>query len=281
MQRGATPVVSGALADERRLRFVRPHVERGDEPCRALKPSPSIRYTLPVKPLGVLACLVLSVCPAAAVDLDIASYDIEARLDQETCRLTGTETVRWRNAASVATSELWFHLYLNAFSLAVLHHEVAHGSLFLGSFDPEPLKGRTFEDEKDLSKAFFAGYTAIPPFLHEGIGDYALYYHGLYAFWPVLPAPKDILVSLRAAGGFIPLEKLIKESRIFRMRNHKAYSLEAASFIDYCLRAFGPEKLKAWFMDAGSRPDQTFEAVYGMTVAQAEALWLKDLGMSE
>lgn len=170
-------------------------------------------------------------------------------------------------------------LYFNAFSLAVLHHEVAHGLLFLGSFNPAPLRNRTFKGEKDLSKAFFAGYTAIPPFLHEGIGDYALYFHGLYVFWPVLPSPKDILSSLFAANRFIPLQKLLRESLMFRMRNHKEYTLEAACFIDFCLRFYGKEKLKEWLLNAGKKPLQTFEATYGITISRAETLWLKDLGL--
>jgi len=57
-----------------------------------------------------------AVCPAAAQHLDVANYDIEVSLDPETHELRGSESVRWRNTASVPTSELWLHLYLNAFA---------------------------------------------------------------------------------------------------------------------------------------------------------------------
>jgi hypothetical protein len=43
-------------------------------------------------------------------------YQIEAVLDGETKVLEGTETITWTNQSGVATSELLFHLYLNAFS---------------------------------------------------------------------------------------------------------------------------------------------------------------------
>jgi hypothetical protein len=54
--------------------------------------------------------------PAYARDLDIASYDIEVALGPEAHELRATQTVRWRNTTAVAASELWFHLYLNAFA---------------------------------------------------------------------------------------------------------------------------------------------------------------------
>jgi len=71
-----------------------------------------------VKTLGVLVSLILVVLvmPAAAQTLDVASYDIEVALDPKTHELTGTQSVRWRNTTGVATSEIWFHLYLNAFA---------------------------------------------------------------------------------------------------------------------------------------------------------------------
>ena len=43
-------------------------------------------------------------------------YEIQARLDGESKLLTASETIRWTNHSGVATSELHFHLYLNAFS---------------------------------------------------------------------------------------------------------------------------------------------------------------------
>jgi len=43
-------------------------------------------------------------------------YEIRARLDGETKVLEASETLRWTNNTAVATDELQFHLYLNAFS---------------------------------------------------------------------------------------------------------------------------------------------------------------------
>jgi len=46
----------------------------------------------------------------------VASYTIDARLDAEAHRVTGRQTIRWRNPARREVSELCFHLYLNAFA---------------------------------------------------------------------------------------------------------------------------------------------------------------------
>jgi hypothetical protein len=43
-------------------------------------------------------------------------YDITVTLDPVTHRLEGTQRVRWTNRTGVPTSELWWHLYLNAFA---------------------------------------------------------------------------------------------------------------------------------------------------------------------
>ncbi len=54
--------------------------------------------------------------PALSVSADsIASYAIEAKLDTDAHRLTGHETIQFVNRSSAPLSELWFHLYLNAF----------------------------------------------------------------------------------------------------------------------------------------------------------------------
>ncbi len=46
---------------------------------------------------------------------EIASYAIDARLDTDKHRITAHETITFHNASSAPLSELWFHLYLNAF----------------------------------------------------------------------------------------------------------------------------------------------------------------------
>lgn len=45
----------------------------------------------------------------------VASYQLEVRLDAENHIVTGTGTIRFRNPSARPTSELYFHLYLNAF----------------------------------------------------------------------------------------------------------------------------------------------------------------------
>ena len=67
-----------------------------------------------VTSIGLLVLALAS--PLVAQNLDVASYDIEVALDPESHELTASQTVRWRNTANAATSEIWFHLYLNAFS---------------------------------------------------------------------------------------------------------------------------------------------------------------------
>ena len=45
-----------------------------------------------------------------------ANYEIDVSLDPATKRLTGRQTLRWRNTSNDLITELQFHLYLNAFS---------------------------------------------------------------------------------------------------------------------------------------------------------------------
>lgn len=53
---------------------------------------------------------------AVAVPEPTASYDIRVRLDPTTHSLSGRERIGWRNSSSAPTSEIWLHLYLNAFA---------------------------------------------------------------------------------------------------------------------------------------------------------------------
>ena len=64
-------------------------------------------------------------------DVEIVDYEIEVTLDPETHRLEGVETIRWTNRTDVATDELYFHLYLNAFagSRTTFMRELQWGSL--------------------------------------------------------------------------------------------------------------------------------------------------------
>jgi hypothetical protein len=46
----------------------------------------------------------------------IASYTLNAKLDDVAKKIVGKGTLKWTNASSEPTRELWFHLYLNAFA---------------------------------------------------------------------------------------------------------------------------------------------------------------------
>src|SRR4051812_2439222 len=46
---------------------------------------------------------------------NIASYTLRAKLDPSAHTVHGEGTIVWRNASSKPVSELWMHLYLNAF----------------------------------------------------------------------------------------------------------------------------------------------------------------------
>lgn len=72
-----------------------------------------------LRPLALaLAALAGSFFPCAAQDSrhGRVDYTIEARVDTDTMQLEGRESVRFENRTDRATSELWFHLYWNAFS---------------------------------------------------------------------------------------------------------------------------------------------------------------------
>jgi hypothetical protein len=58
----------------------------------------------------------LSIAAAATAQEGVVRYDIEVVLDPVGHRLEGTQHVRWTNRTGVPTSELWWHLYLNAFA---------------------------------------------------------------------------------------------------------------------------------------------------------------------
>ena len=48
-------------------------------------------------------------------DDPISAYSIDVRLEEDTKFLIGTERVSWTNRSQGPVTELWFHLYWNAF----------------------------------------------------------------------------------------------------------------------------------------------------------------------
>jgi hypothetical protein len=166
-------------------------------------------------------------------------------------------------------------LYLNPFSLVVLHHEIAHVVMGLGSFDARALDGRTVNGKGELRKAFFAGYRKVPVFLQEGVGDYAFYYRGFYPVWPLMVgSPEQIVTSLRHSGAYVPLATLLREGKRFRAANHKSYSLEAAAFIHFLETTRGPSKLRQWLFSGEQNGAKSFSRVYGSPLQTVELEWL-------
>lgn len=76
--------------------------------------------------------------PTAVQARDIADYDIEVSLDPATHELEGSMSIRWRNTTGVPTSEIWFHLYLNAFA--------SSRSTFMRELASDPLGGSESHD---------------------------------------------------------------------------------------------------------------------------------------
>jgi hypothetical protein len=73
-----------------------------------------------VSTLLAAAALLAATGPASADPLPqradrVVSYSISVRLDPKTKQLDGRETVTWRNPSDAPVSDLWLHLYLNAF----------------------------------------------------------------------------------------------------------------------------------------------------------------------
>ena len=66
--------------------------------------------------LGLLVILSGSAAGQRQAGSSRADYRIEARLDGLTKRLAGELWLTWTNKSGEAVSDLWFHLYLNAFS---------------------------------------------------------------------------------------------------------------------------------------------------------------------
>ncbi len=67
-----------------------------------------------LRSLSILLVLPLVVTAATAVSPRNANYTIQARLDPATHEIAGRQVLDWTNIQAVATSELRFHLYWNA-----------------------------------------------------------------------------------------------------------------------------------------------------------------------
>jgi hypothetical protein len=91
--------------------------------------------------------------PPAEKPARIASYTLSARLDEKEHRVAATGTITWRNAARVSVSELYLHLYLNAFK--------NQRSLFLRS---------PFEEARSGARAEEWGYVDVERLVARELG---------------------------------------------------------------------------------------------------------------
>ena len=164
-------------------------------------------------------------------------------------------------------------LYFNALSLSVLEHEAAHAVVLLSTFDTAALTANPLRNEAGLRKAFFAGYRKIPTFLQEGLGDWGFYYHGFHRNWGLLPSVGDLVAGLEAKGRTLPFAELLAGDIRYAAKNRKAYSLQAASFIEFLLETQGRERVFRWLLTNETNAAKTFEGVFGQTVAAAEKNW--------
>jgi hypothetical protein len=88
-------------------------------PCSPDARSPEDRVAPRARRLALgAACLAALAGLASAQERtpNRADYRIRAKLDGESKRIDGSLELRWTNNSGEAVSELWFHLYLNAFS---------------------------------------------------------------------------------------------------------------------------------------------------------------------
>ena len=65
--------------------------------------------------LAALSCRAQSPSVRQPLSDRVVSYEIEVTLDAAAKKLTGHETLTWRNPSDDNVRELQFHLYLNAF----------------------------------------------------------------------------------------------------------------------------------------------------------------------
>jgi hypothetical protein len=168
-------------------------------------------------------------------------------------------------------------LYPCALSLAVLEHEVAHAVILLGTFETGPLVERPLGGKSDLAAAFRAGYRKLPAFLLEGLGDHALYFGGFQKAWGLVGEPTALVGELHGRGKLVPLAKLLSADSRFRAENHKVYSLEAASFLDFLLRTRGKEQVRRWLFSGETNGVKGFQSTFGKPVESVEKEWLESL----
>lgn len=162
-------------------------------------------------------------------------------------------------------------VYYNAFSIAVLEHEIAHTVMMLAAFDPSAID-KPLGGAKDLKKAFFDGYHALPAFVSEGVADYGLYYTGFYPAWGLLGSPESLAASLRTEGKLPALDRIVRSDAMMHAREHKAFSLAAATFLRYLAQSRSAESVRQWLLADNGSP-VAFKKRFGVDLSEAERGW--------
>ncbi|HVQ12643.1 MAG TPA: hypothetical protein VMS40_03595, partial [Vicinamibacterales bacterium] len=82
--------------------------------CGAIVVALTARQQTPVEQTPASGAASATTVPSDGRSPRNASYEIEARLEEDAKTIRGKETIRWRNITGDATTELQFHLYWNA-----------------------------------------------------------------------------------------------------------------------------------------------------------------------
>ncbi|MDX2053748.1 MAG: M1 family aminopeptidase [Polyangiaceae bacterium] len=82
---------------------------------RPLAPATPIAPATPVVPIAPVAPIAPETPMALEAPLRVASYNLDANLDVGKHTIHATGTIHFTNRSTRALTELWFHLYLNAF----------------------------------------------------------------------------------------------------------------------------------------------------------------------
>jgi hypothetical protein len=159
-------------------------------------------------------------------------------------------------------------VYANALSIAVVQHEVAHLVAMIAAFDPAALDV-TVKGKADLQRAFFAGYRKLPEFVNQGLADYGFYYEGMYARWGLFGPVRDLAAVHEPR---LPaMTRVIEADQSFHGRDHKAFSLAAATFLRFLAEKKSAPAVGEWLLAGGQA--SSFDRTFGMTLAEAEQQW--------
>ena len=160
-------------------------------------------------------------------------------------------------------------VYVDALSIAVAQHEVAHLAAMMSAFDISVLDG-PIGNQEALKRAFFAGYRKLPAFVTEGLADYGLYYEGFYTRWAVF-GPVRALAAAEISR-LPPLAELLRSDLAFHGRRHKAFSLASATWLQFLRERHGAAKVRDWLLAGADM--RTFRETIGVDLAASEREWI-------